>query len=61
MAPKQRYEVLAGLNYPNPNGGPELRADPGSVVDDLPASSVEWLLADGLIRKTTKQLKRKAA
>ena len=45
----KRYRVLVGLDYP-----PLKRAEPGDVVDDLPASSVKWLLADGLIKPAKK-------
>lgn len=40
---KRRYRVLTGLNYRN------RRADPGEVVDDIPARSVRWLLDQGHI------------
>lgn len=40
----KHYKVLVGLDY----GGK--RAEPGEVRDDIPAKSVKWLLADGLIR-----------
>lgn len=33
-----------GIDYP-----PGRRAEPGDVVDDLPAKSVRWLLAAGII------------
>lgn len=54
MANKQRYKVLNGLNYP-PNGQ---RAGAGSVVDDIPAASIPWLLEQGHVEKTTAPLKR---
>ena len=54
MAKKQRYEVLVGLNYA-PNNQ---RAGVGSVVDDIPETSLPWLLEDGLIVKTEKPLNR---
>lgn len=40
-----KYRVLIGLNYP-PN---DKRAEPGDLVDDIPAGSVGWLLKDGII------------
>lgn len=45
MAPrvKRPYRVLVGLNYG------DVRREPGDVVDDLPADSVAWLLAQGCI------------
>ena len=45
-----RYRVLAGLNYRAPDGTPR-RAEPGEVVDDLPASSVGWLLRRGAVEE----------
>jgi hypothetical protein len=51
----QRYEVVVGLNYPT-SDDPDVRREPGDVVDDIPKISVPWLLKDGLIRKTTKKL-----
>lgn len=43
---KPQYEVVTGLDYP-----PHRRAEPGDVVDDLPAKSVKWLLEQGHIVK----------
>lgn len=40
------HRVLVGLNYP-----PDKRAEPGDIVNDLPASSVKWLLAGGFIEE----------
>lgn len=39
------YRVLVGINYlPRGRGTTEKRAEPGELVDDLPASVVEvWL------------------
>jgi hypothetical protein len=42
------YEVLNGLNYPIKGG--EKRAEPGDVVTDLPAKSIDWLLDRGHIK-----------
>lgn len=39
-----KYKVLAGIDYP-----PNKRAEAGDVVEDLPGSSIKWLLADGII------------
>lgn len=48
---KQAYEVVSDLYYPSPAVADGVRhAAPGEVVTDLPAQSVGWLLADGLIR-----------
>lgn len=41
---KPQYRVNVGINYP-----PDRRAEPGDVVDDIPGSSVAWLLEDGVI------------
>lgn len=45
----QRYRALTGLNYPSRRGGPEKRVEAGETVTDLPATSVGWLLGQGLI------------
>lgn len=37
------YRVLVGIDYAGN------RAEPGTVVSDLPASSVTWLLAQNII------------
>lgn len=50
------YKVLTGIDYP-----PNKRAEAGDVVSDIPASSVKWLLDQGIIEvvsgdtKTTKK------
>jgi hypothetical protein len=54
MADKPRYKVLTGMNYP-PNN---TRAGTGSVVDDIPKTSIPWLLSDGHIVETTEPLNR---
>lgn len=52
---RKSYRVLVGLNYP-PNGkGAERRAEPGDVVDDLPAAAVAWLLEDSSIAELDKE------
>jgi hypothetical protein len=38
---------IVDLHYP-----PGRVAHPGDVVDDIPPSSVKWLLRDGLIRES---------
>lgn len=49
MARKQ-YDVHVGINYlPNGKGDTEKRAEPGDVVDDLPASVVPIWLERGVI------------
>ena len=47
-----RYRVLTGLDYP-----PNKRAEIGDIVEDLPAQSIKWLLADGLIEDADKAKK----
>ena len=47
-----RYRVLAGMDYP-----PNKRAEVGDIVDDLPAQSIKWLLADGFIEDADKPKK----
>lgn len=44
-----KYKILTGMTYPTPKG--EKRAEPGDVVSDLPAKSVEWLLRQGHIEE----------
>jgi len=39
-----RYRVNQGIDYP-----PNKRAEVGDIVDDLPASAIKWLVADGVI------------
>lgn len=41
------YRALVGINYPTKGG--EKRAEPGDVVSDLPAKSVQWLQAGGYV------------
>lgn len=44
-----KYKVNVGVNYrPTPQSA-EKRAEPGDVVDDVPAKSAKWLLADGVL------------
>ena len=62
------YEVLVGLSYPtDPKiierlvGGEDIpwedrgikQAEVGTIVDDIPTVSVEWLLEQGIIREVT--------
>lgn len=42
------YRVLAGLDYAGK------RVEPGALVDDLPSTSITWLLDQGLIEKADK-------
>lgn len=54
MATKQKYRALATLRYPvNPTAKREnwewKRVSAGTIVDDIPAQSIEWLLNRGLI------------
>lgn len=43
------WRVLVGINYP-PN---DRRAEPDDVIDDLPAVSAGWMLAEGIIEPVT--------
>lgn len=43
-----KYRVVIGLNYPDGKGG-EKRAEPGETVNDLPLTSVSWLLEQNCI------------
>lgn len=48
-----KYRVLVGINYPDPKRKDvELRAEPGDLVDDLPARAVKGLEAAGIIEAT---------
>jgi hypothetical protein len=42
------YTVNTGLTYPTATE-PAKSVEPGEQVSDIPASSIPWLLADGLI------------
>lgn len=48
-----RYRVLQGIDYP-----PNKRAEAGKVVEDLPATSVKWLLESGIIEDADKPSKK---
>ncbi len=39
-----RYKVLVGIDYP-----PGKRAEAGDVVDDIPATSLRWLVEGGIV------------
>lgn len=43
------FTVLVGINYP-PG---DKRAEPGDVVDDLPAGDIGWMLEQGLIERAS--------
>lgn len=49
------HKVLIGIDYP-----PNRRAEIGDVVDDIPATSVAWLIAQGAIEETEAKPKAKA-
>lgn len=44
-----KYEVIVGLDYPGADGVYK-RAEAGDEVDDLPASSLEWLVPQGYVK-----------
>jgi hypothetical protein len=48
-----RYRVLQGIDYP-----PNKRAEAGKIVEDLPATSVKWLLESGIIEDADKPAKK---
>lgn len=48
-----KYRVLQGIDYP-----PNKRAEIGDVVDDLPATSIKWLLESGAIEDSSKPAKK---
>ena len=48
-----RYRVLQGIDYP-----PNKRAEAGKIVEDLPATSVKWLLDSGIIEDADKPTKK---
>lgn len=64
---KKKYRVLTGLTFPATAAalkkqkagealGPEdwARVEAGKTTDAIPAESVKWLLADGLIEEVKK-------
>lgn len=59
MAAKRKYRALVELHYPtNPKSKREnwefKRVKAGAVVDDIPAQSIDWLLAEGRIEPVEK-------
>tara|TARA_R110000822_G_scaffold286188_1_gene407530 strand:+ start:310 stop:648 length:339 start_codon:yes stop_codon:yes gene_type:complete len=48
-----KYRVLQGIDYP-----PNKRAEIGDVVDNIPATSIAWLLEDGIIEDASKPAKK---
>lgn len=44
-----RFRVLTGISYRPARGADEKHAEPGALVDDLPAGAVVWMLRDGVI------------
>lgn len=49
------YKVLIGLNFPGQ------RAEPGEVRDDIPETSVKWLLKRRAIEKVKRKRRKKVA
>lgn len=45
-----KYRVLQGIDYP-----PNKRAEIGDVVEDIPATSIKWLLDAGIIEDASKK------
>ena len=48
-----KYRVLQGIDYP-----PNKRAEIGDVIEDLPATSIKWLLEVGAIEDASKPAKK---
>jgi hypothetical protein len=44
-----KYRVLQGIDYP-----PNMRAEAGDVVEDLPPKSIAWLLESNIIEPADK-------
>ena len=55
-----RYYVLRGINYRPARDADEKRAEPGTIVDDLPAGAAEWMLRDRVIEAVEPTVKVKA-
>lgn len=45
----KQYKVLTGMNYPV--NGVDKRVEVGEIVDDIPVTSIPWLLQDGHIEE----------
>lgn len=43
------YKILKGIDYAGK------RAEPGTVVSDIPSKSIPWLLEQGIIEATDKK------
>lgn len=48
------YRVLVGIDYAGK------RAEPGTLVDDIPANSLPWLLEQNIIQKADEAQPRPA-
>jgi hypothetical protein len=48
----KKYKVLAenGIAYPDASGK-EKRVKGGTIVDDIPAVSIKWLVAQGIVEE----------
>jgi len=46
---KRTFVALVGINYSTGSG--EKRVEPGKKVSDLPASSVSWMLEQGIVQE----------
>lgn len=49
------YKVLVGINYRIKLTEPEIRKEPGELVDDLPTKVAKAYLEIGAIEKTSRQ------
>jgi hypothetical protein len=46
----KQYEVLTELTYPDADGKSKT-VKVGSVVSDIPAASIKWLLAQNVVKE----------
>jgi hypothetical protein len=52
VKPTKKYRVMIGINYPSEVGaGPEVRAEIGDIVDDIPKGAIGWMLDQGIIEE----------
>ena len=47
----RRFRVLTGMDYVSTETGKPVRAEPGDVVADIPAQSLDWLIAGSHIEE----------
>ena len=49
MSTAKQLRVVVGIDYRPHGKGDEVRAEPGDLVDDVPAKTVKEWLADGVL------------